>query len=158
MEALLALIPTKDWFYGALVVGIAVLGWHFYDKYTDAVNYANTVKAESATAKAAAEKQIADLTTAYNTGLKANELIYENELKTAAEQHATDTERLRNAATARNSDPVLQGASGLDAAVAAWSGRLGRLESISSGLADALRQDDAAASQCWNNRDALTGK
>jgi hypothetical protein len=39
MGALLALIPGKDWLYGALIVGGGVLCWHFYDKYENAVNY-----------------------------------------------------------------------------------------------------------------------
>jgi len=158
MGALLALIPGKDWLYGALIVGGGVLCWHFYDKYENAVNYAVTVKAESVQAQKDAAKQIADLTTAYNTGLAANKAIYENELKVAAVQHASDTERLRGLAATRNSDPVLQGSAGTAAEAAAWASRLGALESISAGLADALRQDDAAATECRRDRDSLTGK
>ena len=158
MPFLLGLIPTKDWLIGAAVAVLAVMCWHFYDKYNNAVEYAATVKAESAVAKADAAKQIADLTTQYTTSLASNKAIYENELQAAAVQHASDSERLRSAATARNQDPVLSGASGLAAAVAAWSQRLSRLESVSSGLADAIRADDAAATECWRDRDALTGK
>jgi len=158
MGALLALIPTKDWFYGALVVGIAVLGWHFYDKYTDAVNYAATVKAESKTALDTANQQIKDLTADYAAREAQNKDTYDKAIQAAALQHASDTERLRALSSARSTDPVLQGSAGLSAAIAAWSARLGRLESISAGLADAVRADDAAAVQCWADRDALTGK
>jgi hypothetical protein len=158
MNFLLGLIPTKDWFIGAAVIGLAVLCWHFYDKYENAVNYANTIKAESAQAKADAAQQIADLTTQYSKALDANKVIYETELANDAAQHASDTERLRQLAAARNKDAVLSGASGLPAAIAAWSSRLSRLEQVSAGLADALRADDAAATACWRDRDALTGK
>jgi hypothetical protein len=158
MPALLALIPTKDWFIGAAVIGFTVLCWHFYDKYENAVEYAVTVKAESAAALATANKQIADLTTQYAASLEANKVIYENELHAADLQHASDTERLRSIAAARATDPVLSGASGITAAIAAWSERLNRVERISGSLADALRYDDAAATECWRDRDALTGK
>ena len=158
MPFLLGLIPTKDWIIGAAVAVLAVMCWHFYDKYNNAVEYAATVKAESAVAKADAAKQIADLTTQYAAFRAADKVIYENELHAADLQHASDTERLRNAAAARQGDPVLSGASGLAAAIAAWSQRLSRLESVSSGLADAIRFDDAAAAECWRDRDALTGK
>jgi hypothetical protein len=155
---LLALIPTKEWFYGALIVGASVLCWHYYDKYESAVNYQRTVKAESEQAKKDAAQTIKDLTTAYNNGLAANKAIYENELQNAAAQHATDVGLVRSAATARRADPVLQGADGLAAAIAGWTSRLGQVESISAGLADAVRQDDAAATECWRDRDSLTGK
>lgn len=158
MSALLALIPGKDWFYGALIIGGAVLCWHFYDKYESAVNYAATVKQESAQALADAKKTIADLTTSYDAARKADKETYDKALADAAVQHATDTERLRGLAAARASDSVLSGASGLTAAIAAWSDRLSRVEGISGRLADALRQDDAAALACYADRDALTGK
>lgn len=158
MGALLALIPTKDWFIGAAVAVVVVLCWHWYDKYQDAVNYAATVKAESKVALDAANSHIADLTTQYATSLAANKVIYENELRAADVQHASDTERLRGAAAARATDAVLSGASGLAAAVAGWTERLNRVEGVSGRLADALRKDDAAALECWRDRDSLTGK
>jgi len=158
MAALLALIPTKDWFIGVAFAIAVVLGWHYYDKYESAVEYRTKVEAESKVALETANKTIADLTTAYNAGLKANEAIYENELQNAAVQHTADTERLRVQAAARGADPVLQGASGTAAEAAAWAGLLGRVEGISGRLADALRQDDAAAAECWRDRDSLSGK
>ena len=43
MGALLALIPSKDWLYGAAIAGSGLIGLHFYDKYRDAITYQNTV-------------------------------------------------------------------------------------------------------------------
>jgi hypothetical protein len=158
MGALLALIPTKDWFIGAAFAIALMLGWHYWDKYYEAVDYAQTVKAESRQALDGANAHIADLTLQHNADLVVIQEKYDAEIKAAAAVHATDLERLRQLTAARNQDPVLSGASGLAAAIAAWSARLGRLEGISSGLADAVRADDAAATECWRDRDALTGK
>jgi hypothetical protein len=158
MGALLAFIPPKDWFIGAAVGIMLIMGWHYYDKYKDAVEYAQTVKAESKAALEQANQRITDLTQQYADFRAADKVVYENELHAADVQHATDTERLRGAASARATDPVLQGASGLTAAIAAWTQRLNRVEGISGRLADALRYDDAAAADCWRDRDSLTGK
>lgn len=158
MGAFLALVPAKDWFIGAAFAALAVLGWHYYDKYQDAVSYAATVKAESALAASAAAETIKTLTTQYATSLAANKAIYERELQDASLIHAADDSRLHALANSRQADPVLSGASGLTAAITAWSARLGRVEGLSSGLADALRADDAAAEACWRDRDSLTGK
>jgi hypothetical protein len=158
MSALLALIPTKEWFIGAAFAVLLVMGWHYYDKYQDAVSYAATVKAESETVSINAALMIHDLTTQYSADLAANKVIYENELHAADLQHTSDAARLRALATARQSDAVLRGSAGLTAAIAAWSARLGRVEGISNGLADALRFDDAVATACWRERDSLTGK
>lgn len=156
--ALLALVPTKDWFIGAAFAVLAVMGWHYYEKYHEAVTYAATVKAESAAALQLAQQQVKDLTAQYDSTLKTQEAAYETALNAASAQHTADVDRLRNIATARNGDPVLQGASGTAAEAAAWAKRLGRLESVSVGLADALRQDDDALKLCYAERDALTGK
>jgi hypothetical protein len=158
MGALLALIPAKDWFYGAVVATLGVLGWHFYDKYQDAVHTAAALKAESVTALAAANKQIADLTTTYNANLKTLEDHADAQLQAAAAVHAADASSLRKLATDRGTSPVLQGASGTGAEAAAWASLLGRVELISSNLANALRNDDIAALECYAERDALTGK
>ncbi len=158
MGALLALIPTKDWLIGAAVAVLVMIGLHYHNKYTEAVEYAQTVKAESAQAAQDAAARISALTDQYTAALAANKVVYENELHAADLQHASDTERLRGAATARQSDPVLSGSAGLTAAITAWSARLGRVEGLSAGLADALRYDDAAATECWRDRDALTSK
>jgi hypothetical protein len=145
MGALLALIPTKDWLIGAAFAVLLMAGIHYHNKYAEAVDYAQTVKAESKQAQEDAAALISLLTNQYTAALKANKAVYENELHTADLQHASDTERLRSAATARQNDPVLSGAAGLAAAITAWSARLGRVEGLSAGLADALRYDDAAA-------------
>jgi hypothetical protein len=158
MGAFLSLIPIKDWFYGALIVGFGVLCWHYHEKYINAVNYAQTVKAESAQTKKDADQRIADLTKDYDKGLAANKVIYETELADASKQHAVDADRLRALAATRGKDPVLSGTDGLAAAIAGWSYRVSRVEHISDDLAVALRLDDAAATECWRDRDALTGK
>ena len=158
LAGLLALIPTKDWFYGALVIGLAVLGWHFYDKYETAVNYVATVKTESAAALATANKTIADNKADYATNLQK---VQDNAAAQVAANNAANAltvSRLLTAAAARQANPVLQGASGTAAEAAAWASIVGRLERISQGLAAAVRNDDLAANECWAERDSLTGK
>ena len=158
MTALLALIPAKDWFIGAAFAVLACTGWHYYEKYTDAVNYATTVKAESAAALADAKTTIAGLTLAYNTGLTNLQAASDAKLKAANTTHLADVDRLQRAAAARATDPVLQGSAGAAAEAAAWASRLGALESISAGLANALRADDIAANDCRAERDSVTSK
>jgi hypothetical protein len=155
---ILSLIPFRDWIYGTIIVGAGILVWHTYNKYEAAVKYQETVKAESKVALDTANQRITDLTADYDKGLKANEVVYENELAAASQQHTADSNRLRQLSAARDADAVLHGSAGTAAEAAAWAERVSALESISQGLADALRQDDAQASECWRDRDELTNK
>jgi len=158
LASILALIPTKDWFYGALIASLGLLGWHFYDKYEDAIKYAATVKAESVATLADAKKTIADQTASYSANLQK---VLDNDAKIAAANitaNSADLDSLRRIAALNSSNPVLQGASGTAAEAAAWASRLGQVESISADLANALRNDDLAVSECRAERDSLTGK
>lgn len=163
MGALLALVPTKDWLYGALVIGVAVLCWHFYDKYESAVNYQVTVKAESKAALDAANQRIKDLTSDYESKLKTSEAAREQDRQAAAAQHNSDLQRLL-AASARQSGSGVQGPGGPGSGGPTGSSSLGGVGSLSTGLqvllglADALRHDDSELSACWRERDSLTGK
>lgn len=164
MPAILSLIPVRDWFYGAIAAGALVLGWHYYDKYNDAVKYQQTVQAESAAALAAAKKQIADDTIDYNTALLAEERQHANDLLAATEQHNDDVARLLAASAARTPKPVLHssGPAGKGAAPGArgpavLSG-LPEQAVVCQRLSDALKHDDDVTTAERAERDALTGK
>ncbi|MFI5117822.1 MAG: hypothetical protein ACHP8B_14120 [Terriglobales bacterium] len=163
MGALLGLIPTKDMVVGALVVGLAILGWHFYDKYESAVNYAVTVKAESVVALKAANDQIAKDKADYLTQSTQDKANYENSLASITAQHSADLSGLRQLATtlSKNST-VLPSPPGFSTApIAGLPGRMANVfvdAGVCADVINDLRQTRAALALAYADRDSLTGK
>ena len=164
MGALLALIPSKDWLYGAAIAGSGLIGLHFYDKYRDAITYQNTVKAESAAAIAAAAKQIAENNAAHIAALAQLEKAHAAEIQANTAAHNADIARLRQLATAGKGKPVLGSPpttrtdSGTRAGSSLDVGAVSVRSDVCLDLADALRADDATIKAERAERDSLTGK
>ena len=163
MGALLALIPVKDWFYGAIFATLAVMGWHFYDKYETAVNYATTVKAESKQALATAQQTIKDNDAAHAATVAAMETQHANDIAAALVQHNADLSRLRAAAPGQGRTVLGGAAAPGESGIAGADGYtgMGNLPGhtvVCEGLADALRADDDILADERAERDSLTGK
>jgi hypothetical protein len=160
LAILTKLIPPKDMVIGALVIGLLILSWHFYDKYEDAVKYASTVKAESIVALAEANKTIADNNTAHAATIAQVKKVYDLSQQIALAQHNSDANRLRQFDSYRQANPVLDStpSSINQPGAAEWYAALVRLEPVALNLANALRQDDDLLSACRTERDSLTGK
>lgn len=158
--ALLKLIPARDFFYGALIVGAALFAWHCYDKYTDAVDFARIVKAESKAVSEKAAQDMKDKDAAYVSAIKVMGDAYANALKNASAQHVADTGRLREFDAYRASHPLLGGAGGAEGQPGAdrWISALTALEPVAAELADGLRLVRAQRDACVLDRDSLTGK
>jgi hypothetical protein len=153
MGALLALVPLRDWFYGAIAAAAVIFALDLHHK----LEVANTIRTESAAAAAAAKKTITDNTAAYSAALSTIEAQYAKDTAAASQQHNADLARLR-ARAAGQTGPVLPGASGTPAAGPAGDEGFSGLGSVALRLVDALRADDAALNACYADRSALTGK
>ena len=160
MGALLALVPTKDWFIGAAFAVLVVLGWHFYDKYKDAVAYAAQVKAESAVTLANAQKQITDFKAQYEANLKTVQDTYGSALAASNAHAAAADSRLREFDAYRASHPLpgSAGGSGSQSGADVWISRLVALEPVAAELAHGLEDARAQRDACVLERDSLTGK
>jgi hypothetical protein len=160
MMALLAFIPGRDWFYGALIIGVGVLCWHFYDKYTAAVQFAWQVKQQSAVVTKQAAQDIKDKDTQHATTLAKVTETYAAALKSANDQRATDADRLRDFDAYRQSHPVLDRPAGAGSKPGAdpWVSSLVALEQVAAELADELRKARDQRDACVLERDSLTGK
>lgn len=164
MGALLALIPARDWFWGAISVGALIIGWHYYDKYENAIQYQQTVQAESDKALSDARKTIADNAASYADALNKLEAQHATDTAASAAQHAADLDRLRKLAAARQGGPVLPSPPASGARPDTGDGSSGSVggvfvdANVCADLAGALRnaRDDLAAA--YAERDALTGK
>lgn len=153
--ALLKLIPGRDFFYGALIIGAALFAWHCYDKYTDAVDFARTVKAESAALDKQAKQDIKDKDAAYIGAMKTIGDAYATALKNASVAHDSDAQRLREYAAYRATHPSMDASGGKEAPADGRPGSLSQLGAAALGLADALRTDDAALVACYADRDEI---
>lgn len=154
MGALLALVPTKDWFIGATFAVLLIMGWHFYDKYQDAMS----IVAQSKAAEAAANARIETLTTEYNNSVHNIRDIYDERIKAVNDQHTADTVRLRTFGS--QIDALLHRAPGTggEQDTAKWAASIKRLGDVAAELATAVAHDDALLNLCRADRDSLTGK
>lgn len=165
MPALLALIPFRDWIYGALIVGLIVFGIH----------ERNHLIAEGAAHEAAALKESSDKLIAQETAhvalvaktyaaqaAKTTETLDEQTQATAAAQ-SDAAQRLRNYDAYRRSHPDVastgQPATDTGASGAGANGqRFSSLEQVALQLAGAAAASRDALAACMTDRDALTGK
>lgn len=154
------IIPYRDILYAGLAVG-AVIFWFHHNSVEQAIGAARVqraVAAATAKADAAAKARIATLTRQTAVAQKQVEVTYENALVVAAHQHAADLRRLHDYEVYRQTHGVLGRASSAPAQAAGRPGSFAGLAQVSIQLANALREDDAATEQCWDERAALTGK
>ena len=164
---LLALIPIKDWFYGAVIVGLILFGIH----------EVNHLKAEGAAHEVAALKVSSDKLIAQETAhvalvaktyaasaAKTTETLDEQTQATAAAQ-SDAAQRLSDFNAYRRSHSAVASAGGAGANQGAGtdsggsdSERLSSLEQVALDLAGAAAAGRNALSACMAERDALTGK
>lgn len=164
---LLALIPSKDWFYGALIVGLILFGIH----------EVNHLKAEGAAHEVAALKVSSDKLIAQETAhvalvaktyaasaAKTTETLDEQTQATAAAQ-SDAAQRLSDFNAYRRSHPTVASAGGAGGSAGQGTGsggsdseRLSSLEQVALDLAGAAAAGRNALSACMAERDALTGK
>ena len=155
MSALLSALGLKDAIYGVLIVAALAWGGWTWHKYESAVAYAATVKTESSQAKAAAAKQVADLTAQHTAAVAAIQEKQNADLQAAAAQSAGLAQRLRQYAATRCTDTVLPGAPA-PASIAAASPS--SIVDAVAGLVSAAAHDNAVIAAERAERDALTGK
>jgi hypothetical protein len=160
IAALLKLVPFRDYAYAALAA--AAVGWFLWHDHTErsigAAHEAAAVQAASAKAQADATSRLAALNAQYSASLTKVKETYATQMASASTQHAADLQRLRDADRYRKTHTVLDGTAFGAASADAGADSFGALATVSAELADALRQDDAALTQCFTDRDALTGK
>lgn len=159
------LIPFRDYFYAAVAVAAVI----FYNVHVHEleVGYAKQrVAAVEAADKAATDRTLRAAKDAidakekqYTLQLSQVEDTYETQLKSADDQHNADLARVRQltAASNRGAGSVLSG-SGSSGAEAACGALCAAALGAGAELAAALRQDDAALTACYDERDKVTGK
>lgn len=165
MGALLALVPTKDWLYAGLFVILLAFSAHEYRaiEAKGAQQEQAAVLAASVKTQAAAKAVNDKLTAEYSAAVVTVGENYAKAMQSADAAHGADIQRLQQRAAADHSGGASVGgapASGT-AAYAGSSGAsaLGTVPAQRAvDLADALRADDAALTQCYAERDSLTGK
>lgn len=158
MSALLALIPGKDLFYGAVIVALLAAGGYevHHLKAEGAAAEVKVVQAASAKAQAAAAKQIADLNSQHAASIAAIQEKQSADLKVAAAQSADLASRLRNYQANRGCPhPVLGGAAATPAPGAAGSSSV---DEALAGVIAAAAHDHAIVVAERTERDGLTGK
>jgi|HubBroStandDraft_4_1064222.scaffolds.fasta_scaffold156265_2 hypothetical protein len=164
------LIPFRDYAYAALAVAAIIfynvhvhgLEVSYSAKRVDAVNAA--YKKGSDEAVAAAKKQIADKDKEHANDLAQVEENYEKLIQANDAAHNADAARLRQRAadSEQRANTLLASAGSANSTASGGDQGSGGLGTVPAGLglelADALRQDDAALTKCYADRDSLTGK
>jgi hypothetical protein len=158
MGALLALIPARDWFYGALAVGALVMGWHYYQKYEAAITYANDIKSDSILIKQEADLKLSQQDADYAAKLKEIRRVHIAAIEAAAATTNDLITRLRKYEAAGRQCPVLGGAAPAPTGGAAGTGGAGELIQAVAALAAAAAHDTVVCQTERLERDALTGK
>lgn len=166
-------LALKYWKYAVAVAAVVALVT-FYNVHVDgleksyaaakvaAVDAAYKKGSTEATAAAAAEIARKDKEHAAETASIKD--TYENRIKQNDANHAADAQRLRQLAAEsdRRANALLAGAGSVGTSADSGNAGAGGLGSVPAQLglelADALRQDDAALSACYAERDSLTGK
>jgi hypothetical protein len=165
MPALLALIPIKDWFYGAIIVGLLLFGWHEVEhlKAEGAAHEVAALKVSSDKLVAQEAAHVALVAKNYAAAAAATTETLNAQIQTASTQHAADLKRVQDFADYRRSHPDV--ASATQPAAGAGTSGTGQSEDFDSelrlssvSLADALRDSSSALSACMVDRNSLTGK
>lgn len=156
------ILPWRDWLYVGIIAA-GVIFWIHHDHVEEAKGAAQitaAVRVANQKAEKVAAAQVASLNTQHAADVAKVSTVYENALVVASSRHAADLQRLRDYANYRSSRPnaVLESAPGASTQAGARSQGSGRLGTTAAELADALRQDDAALTACYAERDSLTGK
>jgi hypothetical protein len=166
MLALLALIPTKDKIYAALIALLLVAGaYEYYHlQSVGASKELTLVRAGEAKATAAAKAQADTDTADYNAKLKASQESENAALQTAAAESASLTSKLQYYQAHRYSCPVLPGAASPGEAAVAGSDSIGQAQQGSvvdqdiAALIAAAAHDNAVINAERSERDSLVGK
>lgn len=161
MSALLTLIPIKDWLYiGAFVLlgaGVAYERHHLLAE--GAAHERATVQAASVKAAEAAAKQVATLNSQHIAAIAAIQEKQSVQLKAAAADSATLSQRLRNYQASHSCPgPVLGGAASPDPSAYTGPGRVSGVEAAIEQLIAAAEHDNAVIVAERAERDSLTGK
>jgi hypothetical protein len=163
---LLKLVPFRDYAYVGIAIAAAVFWWH-HDQVEQAAGAAkevSAVQAATAKAEAAADALFQKNSSEYANSVLAMKDAYEKRIADANTAHDADVKRLQQLAASRNrgSNKAVPSASSSAASSDAGNQGFSGLGIVPAGLglelADALRQDDAALTACWAERDSLTGK
>lgn len=162
---LLSLIPIKDWFYGAVIVGLILFGWHEVNhlKAEGAAHEVAALKVSSDALVAQEAAHVALVAKTYAASAAATTETLNAQLQTADAQHASDAERLRQFSAYRSTHPdVARTAQPSSGAGTNSAGQgedfVSELGSAGVSLADALRASSDALNACMADRGALTGK
>ena len=164
---LLALIPIKDWFYGALIVGLILFGIHEVNhlKAEGAAHEVAALKVSSDKLIAQEAAHVAQVAKAYAaSAAKTTETLDEQTQATAAAQ-SDAAQRLSDFNAYRRSHPTVASTGGAGGSADQGTGsggsdseRLSSLEQVALDLAGAAAAGRNALSACMAERDALTGK
>ena len=167
MPAFLSLIPVKDWIYGGIIVAIlAGFGWYtVHERNIGAAHETAALKASSDKLQAAAQKQIAQLTTQHAADTAKILGNLHDEQNRNAMLSDSDARRLRQFDAYRRAHPALGSTAGKPGTVASGTastpdvGELTqRLEQVAGELANATRAASSTLSACMADRDSITGK
>jgi hypothetical protein len=167
MSALLALIPSKDWIYGAIIAGLIAFG--FYEvhhlKAEGAASEVTALKVSSDKLIAQETAHVALVAKTYAAAAAATQETLDEQVQTAARAQVSDSERLREYSAYRSTHPDVASAAGAGGNTVTGSPSAGQGEDFVSelgsagvSLADALRGTSAALTACMSDRDSLTGK
>ena len=162
---LLKLIPFRDYVYAGIAIVATIFCVHEYHviEAKGAAHETAAVMAASAKTTAAAKVANDKLTADYSTAVVNIGKTYAKAMQDSDAAHAADTQRLRILATSH---------SGANTSVDSTASTSASTDTGASGavalgvvpadraldLASALRADDAALTQCYADRDSLTGK
>lgn len=154
------MITTKleAYLIAALLLLVTAGGGAFYFYHKGRSSELATLEAQSAKLLQAADNKIAALNTSYATAVRTITETKDAQIQLILDARASDLKRLGVLDAYRKAHPVLGGAPGPAPQPAGGPGSIERLEFVASGLASALRSDDASLIACYAERDALTGK
>lgn len=166
MGALLALIPTKDWLYAGLFVILLAFGAHEYRaiEAKGALQETAAVQVASAKAEATAKAKNDKLTADYSAAVVTVGETYAKAMDANDAANAADLKRLQRSAqtSGSGSHGTVGGAASSAPASDAGTEGAGGVGSVPGQLAldlvFAVRADDSALTQCYADRDSLTGK
>ncbi len=167
MPGLLSLIPLKDWVYGALIAALLAFGVYEVNhlKAEGAAHEVAVLQASSAKLTADAQKQVVATATAYAKSLTKVKGDLDEQVKTAAVQHDSDAQRLRDYDAYRRQHAALGSAGGGSGSQSAGASSaisvddvLAGMEQAGLSLASANRLAAAALTACAAERESLTGK
>lgn len=167
MPPFLALIPTKDYIYAAIIVALlAGFGWYtIHERHIGAAKEVAALKVSSDELNRKADAKIVKLNTEHATQVATIIGVIDNERKANVSAAASDADRLREYDAYRRSHPAVGSPASGPKNQSDGSGSADRnadrsfeLEQDALNLADAGRSVLTALKSCMIERDSLTGK